>query len=155
MSKKETVFVGTYTQPILFGTGQILQGKGKGIYRYELDLDTGAIEQVGFTPDVVNPSYLVLSDDHKTLYAVNELKKFKDMECGSISAFSVDSATHMLTLLNQQPTGGTDPCHVVVSKNGTHVFVANFMSGSVCVYPVQSDGSLGEASQFIQHEATA
>lgn len=47
MSKKETVFVGTYTQPILFGTGQILQGKGKGIYRYELDLDTGAIEQVG------------------------------------------------------------------------------------------------------------
>ena len=152
MSKKETVFVGTYTQPILFGTGQILQGKGKGIYRYELDLDTGAIEQVGFTPDVVNPSYLVLSDDHKTLYAVNELKKFKDMECGSISAFSVDSATHMLTLLNQQPTGGTDPCHVVVSKNGTHVFVANFMSGSVCVYPVQSDGSLGEASQFIQHE---
>ena len=155
MSKKETIFVGTYTQPILFGTGQVLRGKGKGIYRYELDLGTGAIEQTDVTPDVANPSYLALSGDNKTLYAVNELKEFNGMPCGAVSAFAVEPSARTLTLLNQQPTGGTDPCHVIVSKNGSYVFVANFMSGSICVYPVRADGSLGKASQFVQHEGSS
>ncbi len=155
VGRKETIFVGTYTQPILFGTGQILEGKGKGIYRYELDLDTGTLVQADALPDVDNPSYLVLSDDHKTLYAVNELKEFGGRKGGAVSAFSVDPDSKKLTFLNQQPTFGTDPCHVVLSKSGSHVFVSNFMSGSVCVYPVQPDGSLGEASHFVQHEGSS
>ena len=32
MEKTERVYVGTYSEPIGFGTGQVLQGKGKGIY---------------------------------------------------------------------------------------------------------------------------
>jgi 6-phosphogluconolactonase len=35
------------------------------------------------------------------------------------------------------------------------VFVANFMSGSVCVLPVRDDGSLGEASDFVQHQGSS
>jgi 6-phosphogluconolactonase len=38
-----------------------------------------------------------------------------------------------------------------VDKQGRFVFVANFMSGSVCVLPLREDGSLGEASDFLQH----
>lgn len=154
VGRKETVFVGTYTQPILFGTGQVLQGKGKGIYLYELDLDTGTLVQTDVLPDVANPSYLVLSDDQKTLYAVNELKEFQGKKGGAVSAFSVNPESKKLTFLNQQPTLGTDPCHVVISKNGSHVFVSNFMSGSICVYPIRPDGSLGESSQFVQHEGS-
>ena len=37
METEMLVFVGTYTDPILFGTGKILQGKGEGIYVYRLD----------------------------------------------------------------------------------------------------------------------
>ena len=44
MSKQTLVFVGTYTEPILFGTGKILQGKGEGIYVYRLDPASGALE---------------------------------------------------------------------------------------------------------------
>jgi DNA-binding GntR family transcriptional regulator len=36
MPQKTLVYVGTYTGPIKFGTGQILEGKGKGIYLLEL-----------------------------------------------------------------------------------------------------------------------
>lgn len=32
MDKKVHLYIGTYTMPIQFGTGQILEGKGKGIY---------------------------------------------------------------------------------------------------------------------------
>ena len=148
-------YIGTYTQPILFGTGDIFQGKGKGIYYLSMDTETGAIALEGAPAPADNPSYLCLSPDKKYLYAVNELKKFEGQDCGAVSAFSVDSATGALTYLNSRPTGGTDPCHVNVNAAQTHVYVSNFMSGSVCVFPIEADGSLGEASQFIQHEGSS
>ena len=148
---REVIYVGTYTQPILFGTGQILEGKGKGIYRYELDTDTGAIECKDETPGVVNPSYLTVSPDHRFLYAVNELKEFEGQKSGAVSAFAIDPDTLKLTFLNQKATLGTDPCHVIVGPGDGHIFVANFMSGSECVLPILEDGSLGSPSCFVQH----
>jgi 6-phosphogluconolactonase len=146
------VYVGTYTAPIHFGTGKVLHGKGEGIYTFRLDPASGALEPVGKTTGVANPSYLAFDATQRFLYAVNELKTYQDKPTGTVSAFAVDPATAELRLLNRQPTHGTDPCHVVVASNGQHVFVANFMSGSVCVLPVRDDGSLGEACDFIQHQ---
>lgn len=37
MGTESFIYVGTYTEPIRFGTGKILVGKGQGIYRYRLD----------------------------------------------------------------------------------------------------------------------
>ena len=47
MPERMLVYVGTYTDPIKFGTGQIFEGKGKGIYLLELDLITGELKAVG------------------------------------------------------------------------------------------------------------
>lgn len=148
------VFVGTYTDPILFGTGEILQGKGKGIYGYRIDPATGALEQVGLTTGVTNPSYLAFDPSRRFLYAVNELKTYDGKPTGTVSAFAVDTPSGKLTFLNKQLTHGTDPCHVLVDDAREHIFVANFMSGSVCVLPIHDDGSLGEASDFIQHQGS-
>jgi 6-phosphogluconolactonase len=41
MTQEYLVFVGSYTDPILFGTGKILYGKGEGIYAYRMDPATG------------------------------------------------------------------------------------------------------------------
>ena len=149
------VFVGTYTEPILFGTGKILQGKGEGIYAYRLDRESGAMKAVGKTIGVANPSYLAFDATRRFLYAVNELKSYEGAATGTVSAFAVDPATASLRLLNRRPTHGTDPCHVVVDEARRHVFVANFMSGSVCVLPVREDGSLGEASDFVAHQGSS
>jgi 6-phosphogluconolactonase len=145
------VFIGTYTDPILFGTGQVLQGKGEGIYVFRLDESSGALEAVGKTTGVTNPSYLAFSPSRRFLYAVNELKTYEGRPSGTVSAFAVDGRTGKLAFLNRQLTHGTDPCHVLVDDDGAHVFVANFASGSVCVLPVGEDGSLGEACDFVQH----
>ena len=143
MKAETLVYVGTYTEAIRFGSGKILQGKGEGIYVYRLDETSGALEPVRVVAGVVNPSYLAFDSAQRFLYAVNELKSYEGKPGGSVSAFGVEPKTGGLTFLNTQPTHGTDPCHVLVSKKGTHVFVANFMSGSVCVLPVREDGSLG------------
>lgn len=150
MAAETLVYVGTYTEPIRFGTGKILEGKGKGIHVYRLDEASGALQPVR-TVAAVNPSYLAFDTLRRFLYAVNELKSPDGRSGGSVSAFAVDRATGGLTLLNTQPTHGADPCHVLVDRKGAHVFVANFMSGSVCVVPVRPDGSLGEACDFLQH----
>ena len=71
MGNELLVYVGTYTEPIRFGTGQILQGKGQGIYLFKLDMETGAMKLLHKTFSVANPSYLTLSPSKKILYAVN------------------------------------------------------------------------------------
>lgn len=90
MSKELMVYVGTYTLPILFGTGEVLMGKGEGIYVYRMDQDSGALEFSSKIAGVANPSYLSFDPEHHSLYAVNELKNFEGSPTGAISAFSVD-----------------------------------------------------------------
>jgi len=151
MANKILVYVGTYTEPIRFGTGKVLEGKGEGIYLYRMHPATGALEFDSKTTGVVNPSYLAFDPTQRFLYAVNELKTYEDKPTGTVSAFAVDAKSGKLEFLNKRLTHGTDPCHVVVDGKSRYVFVANFMSGSVCVLPVRNDGSLGEASDFVQH----
>ena len=45
MPEAHLVYVGTYTEAIRFGTGQILRGKGKGIHIYRFDPATGALAE--------------------------------------------------------------------------------------------------------------
>jgi len=155
MAKETLVYVGTYTETIRFGSGKILEGKGEGIYAYRLDQSSGALEWVGTTTGVSNPSYLALGPEGRFLYAVNELKSYEEQPSGTVSAFAVDPETGALTLLNKRLTHGTDPCHVLGDRKGAYVFVSNFMSGSVCVLPVLGDGRLGAASDFIQHQGAS
>ncbi len=155
LSKHRLVFIGTYTEPILFGTGKVLEGKGEGIYVYRLDVSSGSMEQCGLAEGVLNPSYLAFDPSHRFLYAVNELKEFEGAPTGAVSAFSVDPGSGRLRFLNQKPSHGTDPCHLTVDKTGKYVLVANFMSGSVCVLPIREDGSLGDATDVIQHQGSS
>jgi 6-phosphogluconolactonase len=155
MANEMLAYVGTYTETIRFGSGKILQGKGEGIYVFRMDQMSGALELVCKETGITNPSYLAIDSTQHFLYAVNELKTYKDQPSGTVSAFAVDRKSGKLEFLNKRLTHGTDPCHVLVDKNRRCVFVANFMSGSVCVLPVLEDGSLGEASDFIQHQGSS
>ena len=149
------VYVGTYSEPILFGTGQVVQGLGKGIYAYRLDAARGALEPVGVTEGVRNASYLAFDPRRQCLYCVNEFKEYQGQASGAVSAYRIDQQTGALTFLNTVASHGTDPCALMVDHSGRCVIVANFASGSVCVLPIAADGSLKEASCVIQHEGSS
>jgi 6-phosphogluconolactonase len=127
------LYVGTYTT-----------GRSEGIYLYRLNLSSGELKHVATTKGVVNPSFLALAPSRRYLYAVNEVGDFAGKKSGAVSAFAVDQRTGELRLLNQQPSLGADPCYVDVDAGGRFVLVANYTGGNVTVFPVQSDGSLGE-----------
>ena len=155
MDASPLVFVGTYSEPILFGTGQVLEGKGRGIHAFHLDRETGALTPGPVAECVRNPSYLAFDPTRRFLYCVNEFKEFEGEPSGAVSAFRIDRDTGALTHLNTRASRGTDPCHLTVDGQGRHVLVANFASGSVCVLGIRPDGSLGEATDFHQHEGSS
>jgi 6-phosphogluconolactonase len=143
-SGKYFVFVGTYTG-----------GESEGIYVCELDLATGSLKKIGVRDGVVNPSFLALHPTRKFLYSVSEISDFDGNKTGGVSAFSINTKTGSLTLLNQQSSVGTGPCHLVVDKPGKNVLVANYGGGSVACLPIGPDGRLAKASSFIQHTGSS
>jgi 6-phosphogluconolactonase len=142
------VYVGTYT------TGK---STSKGIYLFQL-LSKGNVDTLvplGVAGETVNPSFLDIDRKRRLLFAVSEVNDFDGKTVGGVSAFSIDRATGKLTLINQQPSMGTGPCHLVLDKAGRHVLVANYGSGSVAVLPVGPDGRLGPATATVQHTGSS
>lgn len=146
---KEYFFVGTYTEPILFGTGQVFEGKGRGLYL--CTFEEGNITVLDETP-LRNPSYFCVDEARRRVYAVNELKEFDGAFGGGVTELSYDESLH-LQVERSCGTGGTDPCHLALSPDGDLLSVANFASGSVSVFPVRE--SLGPRSQLLQHHGSS
>jgi len=152
--KELTLLVGTYTQPIKFGTGKIMEGKGAGVYCFRLDPRGSGFRSIAVAENTVNPSFLAASADGRRVFAVNELKEWEGKAGGTLSSFSFDSASGRLDFLNLHPTWGTDPCYVELDKSGRWAAVANFMSGSIAIFPILPNGSLGPAATRVQHEGS-
>jgi 6-phosphogluconolactonase len=135
-------YIGTYTEQ---------GGKSQGIYAYRFDSATQKLTPIGLAAKTVNPSFLAVHPNQRFLYAVNEVSNYQGQKTGAVSAFAIDHTTGKLTFLNQVASQGTDPCYITVDKTGKYVLVANYTSGSVAVFPIRADGSLGEASTVVQH----
>jgi 6-phosphogluconolactonase len=71
-----------------------------------------------------------------------------------VSAFALDKATGRLSLLNQLPALGEDPCYISLDRAGKFVLVANYTSGNVAVFPIVLDGKLGEHTALVQDSGT-
>ena len=134
----QIVYVGTYTRT-----------SSKGIYAWRLQPATGKLTPLGLAAETSNPTFLAVAPNQRFLYAANEDK------VGTIGAFAIDAANGQLKLLNSVPSRGSGPCHVAVAPNGKWVFAANYNSGSVAVFPVHEDGTLGEATGFVQHAGSS
>src|SRR5262245_13434475 len=101
-------YVGTYTH-----------GASRGIYSLRYDQESGKLTPRGVAAQTVSPSFLAVHPNGKTLYAVNESRRYNGISnSGSLSAFSIDRKTGNLTLLNAVPTRGADPCHLTLDRSG-------------------------------------
>jgi len=138
------VYVGTYTN----------NGRSQGIYVCRLDLSSGELKQIDVAKGVANPSFLTLDPKGRFLYAVNEVKEFEGKAVGAVSAFSIERTTGRLTLVNQQSSGGSGPCHLSLDGSGKFLLVANYDAGSFEVLPIRQ-GALGLPIDLIQHRGSS
>lgn len=138
------VYIGTYTR-----------AKSKGIYSWRFNAATGKLTPLGLAAESASPSFLAVHPNGKFLYAVNEIPGSDGQKSGNVSSFAIDRDSGKLTPLNKASSRGAGPCHLVVDKTGKSLLVANYGSGSVAALPVNEDGSLGEASAFVQHTGSS
>ena len=133
---RNLVYVGSYTSAVDGGAN------GQGIYRFEMDTNTGALSRQTLVAKIPNPSWIVIHPSRKYLYAVNEIV---DKESGSVSAFAIEPATGDLTSLNVVSSEGRGPAHMSLDASGRFAFVANYAGGTIAVLPITDGGRLGAA----------
>jgi 6-phosphogluconolactonase len=138
------LYVGTYT-----GTGS------EGIYAFRFDSATGETSSLGLAAATANPSFLAIDPEGRFLYAVNELEAFRDQPTGAVSAFAIDKRSGMLKLLHQVSSLGGSPAHLSLDRSARNLLVANYGGGNMAVFPVGSDGRLGEPSAFVQNTGSS
>jgi 6-phosphogluconolactonase len=132
-SQDPYLFIGTYTN-----------GPSKGIYVYRFNTTTGTGAQVS-TMKADNPSYLCIAPDSKHIYATSENELG-----GSVFSYAFEPVTGQLSFLNSQSSHGTCTCYIAEDNMSKWIFVANYCSGSLAAFPVNSDGSVAPAVQIIQ-----
>ena len=143
---KLTLFVGTYT----LKEGHV-DGQGEGIYVYQMDKETGELSYVSTSEVIISPSYLTVHPNGKWVYAVNEFNGGEE-EFAAVTAMEFDPISAELSYLTQANTLGQYPCHVSLDNSGNFVMVANYVGGSLTLFPIDEEGLITESSSYIKHE---
>jgi 6-phosphogluconolactonase len=135
--------------PVIIGTQA--SGSNKGFSVAQFDTSTGKLSAAKLLVEASAPAFFVIHPDNKHLYTCNSINNFQGQSSGAISAYSLNPATVKLILLNQVPSGGAGPCYISLDNSGHYVFVANYSAGNISVFAINSDGSIGNRTAFVQH----
>jgi 6-phosphogluconolactonase (cycloisomerase 2 family) len=122
------------------------------VWRVRLDAATGALSDARLCAELPAPSFIAVRSDGTRLYAVGE-----DAD-GSVSELRVvpqgagnpggpdgtDGAggAPALELVATVPSGGADPCHLVLAPDERTLYIANYSSGTLAVFPLDAAGGL-------------
>lgn len=125
--------------------------KSEGIYRLELDQETGKLTVCGLAAKAKSPSWVA---KHPTLdgvfYALAGNEDGTSRESLIISF--KEQADGTLARMNTCNSGGLGGCHLSVHPNGKFICTANYSSGQVSFIELNADGSLGKTNAVFQME---
>ncbi|MCA1746493.1 MAG: lactonase family protein, partial [Bacteroidales bacterium] len=124
-SEKEILYIGTAGM-----------NDSQGIYVYEYERNTNTFTLLQTLPEINAPNFLALHPSGDYLYSVNDIAGEDGKKLDAVSAFAIDGATGMLTLLNQVPSYGRGNCHIELDRTGKFVYVAHYGSGELTVFSI-------------------
>ena len=128
------MLVGSYATP-----------EEEGIKVYNFDEQNGNSQYISGIKGISNPSFLIPSADGERIYAVGE----DSGKSSTANAIKFDKEQKKLTLLNSQPTDGGAPCYITLSPSEKFVLTANYIGGSITVFPLDKDGKLKSETRLI------
>ena len=151
---KALMFVGSCNGVL----GYVPEPKGKGISAYRLDLETGAAEFLAAETDIVNPTFVAVAPDGKSLLAVSE---FAGAVEGELSSYALGAATGKLTLRGRTGTRGWTPAHLSFDASGRYAAAINYGDAppdqpgvSVVVVERTADGGIGRVVAEATHKGS-
>jgi 6-phosphogluconolactonase len=167
MGVRQIAYIGAWGADI---QGNKNPGEGDGGIKTYSVAENGAMEFIDKTTPQVNAGSISISADGCFLYATDERKDFGGAHGngGGVCAYSIDRRTGKLALLNEVSSAGAYPCSIVVDRKRRYAFASNhgnheeaitksirteqgtytakrvFDEGSIAMFPIREDGSLGE-----------
>lgn len=139
------------TQSLFFVSGYA-SVEEPGIQSFSFDEATGEIKHVGSYIEINVPSYIIAHPNGQWLYAVSETGQGSHGAVGSVWSFQYMREPFSIQPINQQTTRGDWPCHLRLDGTGKWLVATNYGTGNAAIYPIQTDGSLGEMTDFVQHQ---
>ena len=122
---REKIYVGGYQNEI--NICEFYEGKLKIINKFK---------------NINNPSYLHINND--VIYAVEET------ETGTIYSLRVQN--NNLEKLNSKITNESSPCYITTNASRTKLLVANYGGGSINMFELKSDGSIGDEISSVKNK---
>lgn len=131
------LLVGTYTDE-----------ESKGIYKYHFNVATGKLSDKLLLAEQTSPTFLCISRDRSTVYSVNR----PDPATTTVYKWNenrtalIEKSTHL--------SEGEGPCYVTLNEKENLLGIANYASGNIAVYPLDSSGSISGEAQTRQHSGS-
>lgn len=133
----------THADPIhvYFGTDT---DASQGIYYATLDATTGVLSKATVAAKIGSPEFLALDESNEFLYAV----AINDVPV--VTSYRISDSGD-LAPLNAKPIGDGRAAHIAVHPSGKLLLTAQYVQGSVAVFPILDNGSVGERAQLVKH----
>jgi 6-phosphogluconolactonase len=124
-----------------------------GIHAFAFDPAGAGLHLMGSHAGIENPSFVAVHPNGGHLYAVSETGGAAEGAGGRVHALRVERTAGAIALipLNHRRTDGDHPCHLRIDPTGRWLAVSNYGTGSVAVFPIDTDGSLGGMASSARH----
>ena len=140
--------------PLVFITAFAPAEEG-AIHAYHMNPNSGQLTLAHKTTDVEHPFFIAISPDNRFLYSIHAPGQFGGEQFEQVASYALKGRTGGLRLLNRQSALGSAACYLDVDSTGKSVLLANYTTGSIASFAVKTDGSLSEATTFVQHKGSS
>ncbi len=131
-------------ETVYFGTGGNNAGQPAGIYQSNFDEESGKLTQAKLATKLKGAGWVTKHPVYDVLYSTGNVN-------GEASVLAIDVSGSESIFLNGQETGGGKSCYITTDQTGKLLISAQYGGGSVSVFSISGDGSLGPRSQLIKH----
>ena len=130
---KKEFYIGTYDNNI-----------ESGIFKLELDNNTGEIFELQQVSKILNPSYMVMNKEKDILYSILTKENSHGIAASKLGKNSLTPFSEIL--LDEKST-----CHINTDKNNLYLFTANYKNGEVKTYKLGLNGEITGMISEVNH----
>ncbi|WP_033542623.1 lactonase family protein [Planococcus sp. CAU13] len=124
-------------------------GRGEqGIKLWQFDTVAGDLKEIAAASGVERPSFLAVHPERNMFASSSE-----DFG-GELAAFEVDLEEGRIEERGRSKGNGDHPTHVSIDRSGNWLLCVNYSAGSVNVFRLEADNTIGEMTDSIQHEGS-
>ena len=125
-----------------------------GICAYAFNQVSCTIQEIQKVTHLVHASFLAIDEQNHRLYAVSEQVSNDPKVSGEVFSFAIEESGK-LKLINKEQTCGQAPCHLSLNRDKDRLVVVNYLSGTVVLFPIDSQGVIGKPLDIVCHSGSS